>query len=87
MDVRILGKYYVAGACIGQILHIMENSNKARHWRFIPNTNGGSGKSSNPSKILQSLSSFKLGNTKLLYKYEHFFFSKTGKLITNWVKS
>ena len=34
-------------------------------------------------KILQFLFSFKLVKFKLLYKYEHFFFLKTGNLIKN----
>ena len=35
-------------------------------------------------KIFQFLLSFNLGKITLLYKYEPFFFLKTGNLIINW---
>ena len=52
-----------------------------------------SGWSRTPIKFLQCSPSFNLGNsisrtqtdTKLLYKYEHFLYLKTGNLIMNWI--
>ena len=78
-------------------LHIGKNPIKAscskQVW-FVPNVFGKSKDRCHPPKeTLLFLLSFKLGNTapntltytKLLYNYEHFFFLKTGNLISNWI--
>ena len=79
-----LGKYCIVGK-------IWAKQGVEEQVWFVPNTVGVRGfrGSCNPKKMLQFLPSFKLGNnicstiadTKVLYKYEHFFFWKIGSLI------
>ena len=60
---------------------------------FVPNTYRGSEDRCYPLQMWLFLRSSKFGNSiastytdmKLLYKYEHIFFYKTGDLIINWV--
>ena len=57
---------------------------------FVPNTVGGCGDTAQPEKrFTTSTLSFTCtySDRKLLYKYEDFFFCKTGNFIINWVPS
>ena len=81
---------------IRKILHIGKNPSKARsRWTSLFRFKYSLRYKGNchSRKISQFFPWFKLGSsvssfqtdTKLLHKYEHLFFLKTGNLVTNWV--